>query len=58
MNYKVDDNRIVEKEKLIKVCQKNTIKVSDFKELDESKQYLVFGSFTVVEEFLKYKESI
>jgi dihydrofolate synthase/folylpolyglutamate synthase len=34
-------------------CEKNSITVSDFLKIDSKKDYLVFGSFVVVEEFLK-----
>lgn len=49
----VEDKRIVEKESLVKICQGLNLKVNTFKKIDESKNYLVFGSFSVVETFLK-----
>jgi len=50
---KVDDNRIVDKNNLLEVCSQLNIKVDDFKNISPEKEYLVFGSFSVVEEFLK-----
>ncbi|OUR69939.1 bifunctional folylpolyglutamate synthase/dihydrofolate synthase, partial [Arcobacter sp. 31_11_sub10_T18] len=49
----VSDNRIVDKKNLLEVCADLNIKVDDFKSLEQNKEYLVFGSFSVVEEFLK-----
>ncbi len=51
------DQRIEESEKLIKVITSLGIKYSPFNGIDENKNYLVFGSFLVVERFLKYYES-
>jgi len=48
------NERIEKKENLIKVIEKLDIPYKVFKEIDESKEYLVFGSFTVVEAFLKH----
>jgi len=50
---KVDDQRVVEKNCLLKVCDTLEIKVDDFEKINPQKEYLVFGSFSVVEEFLK-----
>jgi len=50
---KVEDNRVVDKKNLLEVCSKLNIKVNDFKNISFEKEYLVFGSFSVVEEFLK-----
>ena len=50
---KVLDNRIVDKNDLLDMCSRLNIEVKDFKNLSEDKEYLVFGSFSVVEEFLK-----
>jgi len=47
----VDNERIEDKEKIEKVAKKLGIEVEDFKEI--KKPMLVFGSFSVVEEFLK-----
>jgi dihydrofolate synthase/folylpolyglutamate synthase len=52
-----DKNRaeVVDKNNLIKIIKSLNLSVSDFKKenLDSKKIYLVFGSFRVVEEFLK-----
>jgi dihydrofolate synthase/folylpolyglutamate synthase len=47
------NERIEKKENLIKVIEKLNIPYSTFKEIEEEKEYLVFGSFSVVEAFLK-----
>ena len=49
----VEDNRVVEKNNLLEVCSNLNIKVGDFQDISHKKEYLVFGSFSVVEEFLK-----
>jgi len=46
------NERIEKKENLIKVIEKLDIPYRDFKTLEDSKEYLVFGSFSVVEAFL------
>ncbi len=51
------DQRIEEGEKLIKVIESLNIEHIPFDGIDENKKYLVFGSFLVVERFLKYYES-
>ena len=51
----VDDKRVVQKEVLIKVCETLDLKVEPFVEIEPHKEYLVFGSFTVVEKFLRMK---
>ena len=52
------NERIEKKENLIKVIEKLDIPYKDFKELEETKEYLVFGSFVVVEAFLnKYAKT-
>ena len=51
------DQRIEEGENLIKVIDSLDIKYSPFSGIDKNKDYLVFGSFLVVERFLKYYES-
>jgi dihydrofolate synthase/folylpolyglutamate synthase len=45
--------RAVEKRELIRVLEDLEIPFNDFKEVDSSRNYLVFGSFKVVEEFRK-----
>ena len=49
----ISDNRAVEKQKLIRTCQKLDLDVATFKKTQKEKNYLAFGSFSVVEEFLK-----
>ena len=53
----VDDKRVVSKEVLIDVCHSLDLKVEPFVTTQAQKEYLVFGSFTVVEKFLKMKLS-
>ncbi len=48
----LEDKRIVKEEYLVKVIKDLNIKLSDFK-IEEDRKYLVFGSFLVVEKFLK-----
>ncbi len=48
----IDDDRIVEKNKLVNICNELDIKVSNFHIIENDKNYLVFGSFKVIEEFL------
>lgn len=52
----VDDKRIVKKDILMQTCENLGIKYDDFTIIEESKNYLVFGSFSVVEKFLTIKE--
>lgn len=47
------DKRIVEKNNLLEICQNLNIMVSTFNKIDPKTEYLVFGSFLVVEKFLK-----
>ena len=49
----VDSQRIEEKEKLQKTLMELAIQYNDFNTIEQSEEYLVFGSFSVVEEFLK-----
>jgi len=48
------NERVEQKELLEEVLSSLEIDFSDFKDIDEREEYLVFGSFSVVEEFLKY----
>lgn len=48
----LEDKRVVKGRVLNKVCDKLNIISGDFKKLDTHQEYLVFGSFLVVEEFL------
>ncbi len=49
----VDEARIVERELLESVLRKAGIEYRRFNEIEENKEYLVFGSFSVAEAFLK-----
>ena len=51
----IQDERVVNKDNLIQTCKKLDLVVNDFKEIKKELNYLVFGSFSVVEEFLKVK---
>jgi len=48
----IDDDRIAKKEDIVKVCNELSLPVSDFAQIDDGEEYLVFGSFLVVEKFL------
>jgi len=52
----IEDNRVVERNNLLEICQKLNIMVSFLEKIDLNKEYLVFGSFLVVEKFLKNME--
>jgi dihydrofolate synthase/folylpolyglutamate synthase len=49
----VDEARIVKQELLESVLSKLGIEYCQFNKIDENKEYLVFGSFSVAEAFLK-----
>jgi dihydrofolate synthase / folylpolyglutamate synthase len=49
----IDDTRIERKEVLQNVLKKLDIVFSDYIKIDRCKRYLVFGSFSVVEKFLR-----
>ena len=49
----IQDSRIEKKDKLEATLKGLDIKYEDFKEIKQGKKYLVFGSFSVVEEFLR-----
>ncbi len=49
----IDSKRAIKKEKLIEILDKIEIEFGDFEDIDESRNYLVFGSFAVVAEFLR-----
>jgi dihydrofolate synthase/folylpolyglutamate synthase len=49
----VEDKRVVQKEILIDICNELNLAVETFSHIEAQKEYLVFGSFTVVEQFLK-----
>jgi len=50
----IDDTRGVERELLEASLKKLSLQYSSFHSIDSDKEYLVFGSFSVVEAFLKY----
>ena len=50
---KVNEERIENKEKLEYILRKLKIKHKDFTGIEKNKNYLVFGSFSVIETFLK-----
>jgi hypothetical protein len=51
----VDDKRIVKQELLEEVCKVLDIEYASFTTTNPSKNYLVFGSFSVAEKFLLLK---
>jgi dihydrofolate synthase/folylpolyglutamate synthase len=50
----LNDERVVSKEDLISAIKKNGLQYRDFNMIDKNQDYLVFGSFLVVEAFKKY----
>ena len=50
----LDDKRIVKKEELQKVIKQLNITTQETIKIEENKEYLVFGSFLVVEKFLSF----
>ncbi|WP_458699695.1 bifunctional folylpolyglutamate synthase/dihydrofolate synthase [Sulfurospirillum sp. 1307] len=48
----IDDDRIVSKKELINTLENLNIRYKNFEKIDEKEDYLVFGSFSVVEKFL------
>jgi len=48
----IDDNRMIKETSLIKVCENLNIITKKFTEINEEVEYLVFGSFLVVEKFM------
>ena len=48
----LDDKRIVKKEELLKVIKQLNIINKEAIKIEENEEYLVFGSFLVVEKFL------
>ena len=49
----VENQRVAKKEDIIKVLEDLSLEFSDFRKIDNNEEYLVFGSFLVVEAFLK-----
>lgn len=50
----IEDERVIKKNELIKTCKKLEIKDETFINITNKENYLVFGSFLVVEKFLTY----
>ncbi|EOB3230623.1 Mur ligase family protein [Campylobacter upsaliensis] len=48
-----NETRALANEQIFDLCEKLNIKCEEFKELDKDKKTLVFGSFVLVEKFLK-----
>jgi len=49
----VKNDRIIKKEKLIKILDRIGVSYRSFDGVDENKEYLIFGSFSVAAEFLR-----
>ncbi|XPV68020.1 MAG: bifunctional folylpolyglutamate synthase/dihydrofolate synthase [Halarcobacter sp.] len=47
------DDRMCDKNNLLEICNNLNIMVTSFSKIENSKNYLIFGSFLVVEKFLK-----
>lgn len=52
----IDDKRIVNKNNLLDICKDLNIIISPLEKINENEEYLVFGSFLVVEKFIKNME--
>lgn len=52
----IKDERIANKNNMLKICKSLNIVEEEFKEFSEKEEYLVFGSFLVVEKILKDME--
>lgn len=52
----INDKRIVDKKNLLEICQSLNIMPANFEKLNKKEEYLVFGSFLVVEKFIKEYE--
>jgi len=50
----LNDKRIVDKNNLLEICKSFNIIVNNNIEIKKDEEYLVFGSFLVVEKFIKY----
>ena len=50
----LDDKRIVKKEELKRIIEKLNIPIKEAIKIEENEEYLVFGSFLVVEKFLSF----
>ncbi len=51
--FDIEDKRLVNKNNLLEICKSLNIIVSQFEKIDKNEEYLVFGSFLVVEKFIK-----
>ncbi|WP_072680022.1 folylpolyglutamate synthase/dihydrofolate synthase family protein [Arcobacter sp. LA11] len=49
----IDDKRIVDKNNLLDICKSLNIIITKLEKINENEEYLVFGSFLVVEKFIK-----
>ncbi|WP_417328072.1 bifunctional folylpolyglutamate synthase/dihydrofolate synthase [Halarcobacter sp.] len=49
----LDDKRIVDKNNLLEICHNLNIMVTSLENIEPDEEYLVFGSFLVVEKFLE-----
>ena len=49
----IDDKRMVDKNNLLDICKSLNIIVTKLDKIDRNEEYLVFGSFLVVEKFIK-----
>ncbi len=52
----VDNLRPMATNEIRKICEETHIEVCDFKKIENDREYLVFGSFVVVEKFLEIYE--
>ncbi len=49
----VENQRGMSKKEIVDICRQMNIEVNSFNSIDDSEEYLVFGSFVVVEKFMK-----
>lgn len=49
----INDKRIADKNNLLNICENLNIIVTNLGKIDKNEEYLVFGSFLVVEKFIK-----
>lgn len=54
--FEIKNERVETKENLQKVLKELNIDFANFKEIKEDEEYLVYGSFSVVEEFIEWLE--
>ena len=53
----IEDDRAMKPVKIVEAAEKAGIEVREFRKVDKSRNYLVFGSFCVAEAFLKRNEA-